>query len=364
MISLASPARAATAFDMQLHVLENMSASVVRMTLSSVSADRMAFSEGQYLAIALPDGSSRCYSMANACRTDGSIDLHIRLHERGVFSRMIAERELAPGSLLHVQGPFGDCVWQTNRGAVASTVLLATGTGIAPLNALIERALLRGHEQPLYLYWGGATIDDLYLADHFTRLAMQEPMFHFIPVLRRAPENWCGARGDVQQVAAYRHPDLSAAEVYACGAPAMIHAARALLTAQCGLADAHFHADAFESAFPALSLIAPTGVTEKEIALSVCGVDGVSALLALPIGATVLSALQQAGLVRGICGGNKSCGACRVKVDAAWFDRIASADRAERRLLAVLDGSDPLDRLACQIVAGEALDGLSISIHP
>jgi CDP-4-dehydro-6-deoxyglucose reductase len=364
MVPLASPSRAVETFDMQLQVVENLSVTVVRLTLSGASGESMAFSEGQYLAIELPDGGFRSYSMANACRHDGLIDLHIRLHAHGVFSRMITDRELRPGSLLRVQGPFGDCVWQSNRGSISSTVLLATGTGIAPLNALIERALSRGHAQPIYLYWGGASVDDLYLLDHFRRLAIQEPMFHFVPVLLQPPADWQGESGYVQEAAARNHRDLSTAEVYACGAPAMVHASRALLSEECGLAEEDFHSDAFESSLPAIRQIATIAPIGKTISLFVQSIDGSRTSLALPEGASVLSALQEAGLARGICGGNKSCGACRVKVDTEWFDFVAPADRVERRLLSVLNDSDPFDRLACQIVASPAIDGLSILIHP
>jgi CDP-4-dehydro-6-deoxyglucose reductase len=349
------------AFAMRVHTIEHLGAAVVRLTLNALPGEAMEYREGQYLAIELPDGALRPYSMANARRPDGQIVLHIRLHQAGIFSRMLIDRKLSPGDLLRVHGPFGDCVWHRQQ-RVAPTVLLATGTGVAPLNAFIERVFASSHKERIFLYWGGATVEDLYLLEHFQQLATQEPLFHFHPVLQHGHDGWMGERGYVQEVAARHHRDLSAAKVYACGAPAMIHASRAHLRKQCGLADENFHADAFEPSFPAQGIAQPTHA--ENIRIAVRSTDGKRLQLALATGTRVLTALQHAGLVQGVCGGNKSCGTCRITVGTAWFDALMPADRVERLLLAALHGGDPADRLACQITASTALNGLSISIHP
>ncbi|MCY1239113.1 CDP-6-deoxy-L-threo-D-glycero-4-hexulose-3-dehydrase reductase [compost metagenome] len=99
------------------------------------------------------------------------------------------------------------------------------------------------------LYWGGRRPRDLYMHALCEQWARELPNFRYVPVVSDAlPEdNWQGRTGFVHQAVIADHPDLSGHEVYACGAPVMINAARGDFTRQCKLHEDAFFADSFTS---------------------------------------------------------------------------------------------------------------------
>jgi CDP-4-dehydro-6-deoxyglucose reductase len=209
----------------------------------------MAWLPGQHVTVIAPDGVRRAYSVANAPARNGAaphIELQVRRVPGGAFSGWWFN-SARPNDLLRLQGPQGSFV----LGDVASVplLLLATGTGIAPIKALLEQlAALPAAAQParIDLYWGGRVQTDLYW-DPWSVPQPQSSPLRFTPVLSRATAAWDGARGHVQDAALADiglHADLRRHQVYACGSPDMVAAARAALQAA-GLPTAHFHADAF-----------------------------------------------------------------------------------------------------------------------
>ncbi|WP_424196494.1 2Fe-2S iron-sulfur cluster-binding protein [Ampullimonas aquatilis] len=235
--------------------------------------------------------------------------------------------------------------------------MLATGTGIAPLTALLEQALAADTTHPITLYWGGRDADEMYLSSHFEALEQQHPHFHYIPVLTSQDEAWAGRRGFVQECAAVDHPDLRTAQVYACGSPTMVSEARRLLTEQCGLNAERFYADAFEP--PIQSNMAQT---ENLILIQVQQDTSQRCSHSLTVAAegSLMTALRQAGLLNGVCGGCASCGTCRIEIEPDWYSRLPPPNRTETRLLATLNGTQPHHRLACQIQLDKTLDGLCL----
>lgn len=242
----------AATFELPLLSVERINAGVLMLRIDG-AANPMRYQEGQFVAVELPNGDVRSYSLAQPCDHAGLLELHIRPRPGGLMSRWL-ESGLEPGHTLRVHGPYGDCVWRQAAND-EPVVMLATGTGIAPLHAMVLRELANYGDAPISLYWGGRTPGDLYLMQHFKRLAGISPRFTFVPVLSRADSGWKGARGHVQQVAAERHPDLRNGRVYACGAPAMVSDARALLQTRCGLPETRFLADAFEPAIAAATSV-------------------------------------------------------------------------------------------------------------
>ena len=128
-------------------------------------------------------------------------------------------------------------------------VLLASGTGFAPVKAIIEQAVHSKSERPMTLYWGGRRPSDLYMRDLCEEWARTIPGFMFVPVISDAlPEDaWQGRTGFVHRAVMSDLPDLSGYQVYACGAPIVVDSARQDFATLCGLPADEFYADAFTS---------------------------------------------------------------------------------------------------------------------
>jgi CDP-4-dehydro-6-deoxyglucose reductase len=221
-----------------------LSAAVWRLRLSQATNRILRYIEGQYLCVVLPDGDVRPYSIASRSNDAGTLDLHVLVNSDGKFPRFLREH-LRPGDALGVCGPLGEAHWRQPDADSEPILLLATGTGIAPINAMIE-AMIEGRlGNPVWLYWGSSSEADLYLRAEYESLERLRPNFHFIPVLSAPSAEWSGATGHVQDIAVGDHADLSQAHVYACGAQGMISAARDLFVAAHNLSPAHFYADTF-----------------------------------------------------------------------------------------------------------------------
>lgn len=194
---------------------------------------------GQYIDVIGPSCLRRSYSVANAPASDNQLQLHIRAVQGGALSNYWFNQAKA-NDLVRINGPLGSFFIRPLAGL--HLVFLATGTGIAPVKAMLEQhASAPSKEQPLSatVYWGGREPQDLYAKPSHWR-----PSLRYVPVLSRAPEAWEGKRGYVQKAFLADTPDLSRTVVYACGSDAMIQSAKAALT-QRGLPDKRFYFDAF-----------------------------------------------------------------------------------------------------------------------
>jgi CDP-4-dehydro-6-deoxyglucose reductase len=150
--------------------------------------------------------------------------------------------------ILRIEGPFG--TFFLREDSERPIVLLASGTGLAPIKAIVEHMEDQGLRRPAVLYWGCRRAVDLY-EDAWAREATARlPWLRYVPVLSEpAPgDDWRGRTGLVHEAVMADLPDLSGHEVYACGAPVMVDAARRDFTQGCGLASDDFHADSFTSA--------------------------------------------------------------------------------------------------------------------
>jgi CDP-4-dehydro-6-deoxyglucose reductase len=128
-------------------------------------------------------------------------------------------------------------------------VFLASGTGFAPIKAILEHMEHKGITRPVTLYWGGRRPVDLYMHDWVQAQAATMPNLTYVPVISDAlPEDhWTGRTGFVHAAVLQDTPDLSGHQVYACGAPIVVDSARAAYT-QAGLPSDEFYADSFTSA--------------------------------------------------------------------------------------------------------------------
>lgn len=344
-----------------VHRVERLTPEVVMLQLRIPEGSGLTYEAGQFLAIHLPGGAIRCYSMARRQKAGTPLEFHIRLQPNGAFSQWLIDaldRSETSGRTLLISGPFGECTWRARESAADTTIMLGSGTGIAPLAALVEEGLAKGTSGPIVLYWGARQANDFYCSNRFESLALHHKNFRFVPVIDSADQGWYGRRGFVQDCAAADFPDLTTANVYACGSPLMVSSARQTLVAKCGLDPAHFYADVFEPSGSVLDEASENPRIRVQLRLA----SGDQQALTLPTGVSLMSALRAQGLMQGICGGQKSCGSCRIEIDAIWHNRIPPSDRVEARLLAALSDPQPADRLACQIALTSDLDGLHFAI--
>jgi len=221
--------------------VERPVAGVAILTLRFPIGVRAKFLAGQYLQVRMPDGDRRNFSMANPPHESDGVELHIRHIPGGRFSETTLATIRARDKLA-IELPFGQFFV---REAEIPALLLATGTGFAPIKSIIEDALRRGNRRPLRLYWGGRDRDDLYMLDRVTRWTEKAPWISFVPVLSRPAQAWSGRTGFVHRAALEEFSDMRNVEVYACGNPLMIAAARRDFVSQAGLPAARFYADAF-----------------------------------------------------------------------------------------------------------------------
>lgn len=219
--------------------LEKLAPDVLRVLLRLPPTSDFGFIPGQYIDLIGPGGLRRSYSLANASYAEKQLELHIRAVNGGAMSLYWFD-QAQPNDLLRLNGPLGTFFLRNVSGL--DLVFLATGTGMAPVKAMLEALCdLADEQQPrsVTVLWGGRTPEDLYL--DMERIPGN---FNFVPVLSRADVQWTGARGHVQQSLLSIFPDLANAAVYACGSNAMIQSAKTSLT-QAGLPAHRFYSDAF-----------------------------------------------------------------------------------------------------------------------
>jgi CDP-4-dehydro-6-deoxyglucose reductase len=229
--------------------IERAASDVAIVQLQLPANDRLLYRAGQYIEFILRDGARRSYSMANAPHTQDErpgIELHIRHMPGGKFTDHVFGAMKAK-EILRLEGPFGSFFLREDSSA--PIVLLASGTGFAPIKAIIEHMAHAGSAREAVLYWGCRTKGDLYRHAWCEQAAAELPNLRYVPVLSEArPEDdWRGRTGFVHEAVMEDLPDLSRHQVYACGAPVMVEAAQRDFVAHCNLPAEEFYADAFTS---------------------------------------------------------------------------------------------------------------------
>jgi len=229
--------------------LTRLTHDVMHVQLQLPATSPLQWHAGQYIEFILPDGTRRAYSMANAPQPHTGapiMELHIRHMPGGRFTDHVFST-LKERDILRIEGPFGSFFLRENT--QQPVILLASGTGFAPVKALMEHMQHQGITRQTTLYWGVRRPHDLYM-DGWMRERMAEmPQLHYVPVVSDAlPEDgWQGRTGWVHAAVLEDFADLSGHQVYACGTPAMVQAARNSYSSQRGLPEEAFFADAFTS---------------------------------------------------------------------------------------------------------------------
>lgn len=221
---------------------------VMIIKLQLPATDPFRFYAGQYLEFILRDGRRRSYSMANPPSENNLVELHIRHTPGGVFTDHVfgtGTTQMKVREILRVEGPFGSFFLRDDSDK--PVIFLASGTGFAPIKAIVERMIETGNQRRAVLYWGGRRPADLYMHDKALEWADTMPNFSYIPVISdaQAADSWTGRTGFVHQAVLQDYEDLSGHQVYACGAPIMVDSARKDFIDERNLPEDDFFADAF-----------------------------------------------------------------------------------------------------------------------
>lgn len=218
---------------------------VMVIKLKLPTNERLQFLAGQYIEFLLPDNKRRAFSLANAPHGDGMLEIHVRRVPGGNFTEQVFTT-MKLKDILRFEGPLG--TFFLREESDKPIILLAGGTGFAPIKGVVEHALQAGISRPMKLYWGARDRAGLYLNALAEKWAA-ECGIPYIPVLSDAPvaDGWTGRTGLVHDAVLADHPDLSGYQVYCCGAPVMCEAAKRDFVAR-GLPEDEFFADVFSYA--------------------------------------------------------------------------------------------------------------------
>jgi aquacobalamin reductase/NAD(P)H-flavin reductase len=174
----------------------------------------ISFIAGQYLQIVMGEDDKRPFSIANAPRADGTIELHIGAEPGNQYAGQVLEKMMSE-KVIQVEGGLGEAF--LSQSDAQATILLAGGTGVSYALSILQQLLSIPLEAPVMLYWGTRTINDMYAFDELITLAKQHPLFTFIPVVELPETDWAGKTGWVHQAVLEDIQDLTNYQVYVAG---------------------------------------------------------------------------------------------------------------------------------------------------
>ena len=226
--------------------MEKLADDVMRLSLKLAEGQRLQYLAGQYVDILLSGNQRRSFSLSTSPLSDELLQLHIRHVPGGFFTGHVFTK-MQEKDLLRFQGPFG--MFFLREDSDRPAILVAGGTGFAPIKSILEYAFAKGATRPLHLYWGVRARRDLYLSELPQAWAREHGNFKFTPVLSepRPEDRWDGRRGWVHEAVVADYPDLSRHEVYASGPPPMVEALKAAVKKH-GLPEDRLYYDSFEFA--------------------------------------------------------------------------------------------------------------------
>jgi CDP-4-dehydro-6-deoxyglucose reductase, E3 len=217
---------------------------VMQVFLRLPAVEPLQFRAGQYLDVLLEGGRRRSFSIASPPHDSQQIELHVRRVPGGGFTGSLFD-SLRIGALLRIEGPIGQFVYRDNA---APALMIAGGTGFAPLKSMLRHALETGSTREFHLYWGARTPQDVYEMDLLREWGARYPrQLRFTPVLSEVsgPSEW--RSGWVHEAVLADYPDLAPFDVYAAGPPAMVEAIRGTFPRR-GVGEDRLHFDSFDYA--------------------------------------------------------------------------------------------------------------------
>ncbi len=228
-------------YPVKVKQINRLSDDVMQLFLQLPPDNSLNFLAGQYIDIILNDGSHRSFSLANTPKNDGLLELHIRHIKGGRFTDSVFN-DLQKNDILRIEAPLGSFFLREKSDK--PLILVAGGTGFAPIKSIIQHLIDADSSRAIHLYWGARDVVGLY-QNELAQTWVAQGKIQYTPVLSEQEDAWGGTKGWVHQQVLNDYPDLSPYAVYICGAPAMVKAAKQDFCAH-GLPESDFFADAYE----------------------------------------------------------------------------------------------------------------------
>ncbi|MGG4679106.1 MULTISPECIES: FAD-binding oxidoreductase [Providencia] len=220
--------------------IQQVTNDIIILTLRLPPTANFEYLSGQYIDLSFKN-LKRSYSIANTKASSNELELHIRKVPAGQMSDLLFN-QFKENQLMRIEGPKGTFFAHKNEKPL---ILLATGTGIAPIKAIVEQLIHENDPREIYIYWGMQYEYELY-CENIKQYASKYDHISFHPVLSR-DNNWQGHKGYVQHAVITDFNSLTGVEIYACGSLQMIQQAKELFTEH-GLPSNAFYSDAFTPA--------------------------------------------------------------------------------------------------------------------
>jgi len=209
--------------------VDRLSHDVARVLIET--KEPVSYFPGQFLNLVRSDGLVRSYSLASlhspagVAPGDDALELHVRRVRGGQMSEWLHGDDVV-GETVELHGPMGDCFYVAGR-PEQPILLIGTGTGLAPLYAIVRDALRHGHTGPIRLYHGARGPAGLYLIDELRALAARHTDFAYTPCVLEGPADDAAVRvGPIDQVVLADTPKLTGHRVFLCGDPTIVTALR------------------------------------------------------------------------------------------------------------------------------------------
>ena len=233
------------AYQTEIELNEPLARDIRRLRLRIVGGGGMKFTAGQFANIQIPGTQLlRPYSMANSPGEDNVLEFIVKVFPEGRFSQLL-EQQLRAGDRLQVHGPYGELRIRLSHRDI---IMVAGGSGLAPLLSMLQQLADKGNERPVHLFFGARTSDDFYCIEEIQAAQQRMPALEFIPALSEdCPDDWRGETGLVTEAISRYRESFRHYDAYLCGPPAMIDAATSLLVER-GVRPRNVYFDAFHPA--------------------------------------------------------------------------------------------------------------------
>lgn len=225
--------------------IEDVTHDIKCIQLAVADDDPLVFKAGQYAQLTFPGVPACAYSMASE-PGQRVLEFHIRRVPGGTASEQIHAR-VALGDIVAVEGPLGASYLREQH--AGPILCVAGGSGLAPMQSIVDAALAGGMAQPIHVYFGVRSERDLYRLAHFQALARLHPALRFTPVLSAADAGTAHRTGWVTDAVAQDLHDFKGWKAYVAGPPAMVDAVLRLLRSR-RLGAEDVHADVFFTPAP------------------------------------------------------------------------------------------------------------------